>query len=218
MRFRLPVLPWGSAELQPFLSSEAVECHYFGHHKGYIDKVNELEKKLGLKDVSLEKLILNYDGVIFDNAAQAWNHTFFWLGLAPKSSVPSPNGALMDSVRAQFGTLEGLKERFIESASNLFGSGWTWIVRRAQGDIDILNTHNADNPMRFEDARPLWVCDVWEHAYYIDYRNMRAEFLAGAWKHINWAFVEHNFQLEHTPDMTRLMRNEPPQPDRVIKT
>lgn len=205
MKFRLPRLPWEEDALEPFLSKEAVEAHYFGHHKTYVEKVNTFVDKLGLEGVSLEKLILNYDGAVYDNAAQAWNHTFFWLGLKPKSNTMDDNSELMRSINSQFGSLGGMKERFVEIASNLFGSGWTWLVANDAGELDIVNTHNGDNPLRFEKSHPLWCCDIWEHAYYVDYRFKRKEYLNRAWEHINWEFVDENFHTKRIPNMSRLM-------------
>ena len=205
MRFHLPHLPYSHADLEPFMSSEQVDTHYFGHHKAYVDKVNKAVGELNLGEASLEFIIQNYDGRIFDNGSQAWNHTFFWLGLAPHASGPQVDGNFMKAIEKKFGGIEGLRDQFIESALNLFGSGWTWLVRTADGQLDILNTQNADNPMRGERARPIWTCDVWEHAYYVDYRNERKEYLTGAWKHVNWNFVEQNFMAEGVPNMSRHM-------------
>lgn len=209
MKFRLPTLPFGHADLEPFLSSEAIDCHYFGHHKGYITKTNELVKELDLEGTTLEKIILNHDGKLFNNAAQAWNHTFFWLGLSPRSKAPSGEGELMASIDKSFGGLEKMKERFMECGTNLFGSGWTWLVVDDLGQLEFTNMQNADNPIRIEKSHPVWVCDVWEHAYYIDYRNGRKEFLEGAWKHVNWEFIAYNLKHRRTPNMTKYMTDDP---------
>jgi superoxide dismutase, Fe-Mn family len=190
------------------MSSETIDCHYFGHHKGYIDKTNELLNELGLAGCSLEKIILNHEGKLFDNAAQAWNHTFFWLGLKPEIEPPKPGGPLMRAIESAFGGLEPMKEQFLDAATNLFGSGWTWLVANDLGDLDFINTQNADNPIRLEKSHPLWTCDVWEHAYYIDYRNERKEFLEGIWSHINWEFAEQNYHFRRIPNMSRLMQGE----------
>jgi len=208
MKFRLPALPFDEDALEPFLSREAIQAHYYGHHKAYIDKVNGFIDKLGLEGVSLEKLVLNYDGAVYDNAAQAWNHTFFWLGLAPTAKVLPDEAEMMRAINAQFGSLNGMKERFIEVASVLFGSGWTWLVTNDNGEIDIINTHNGDNPLRFERCHPLWCCDIWEHAYYIDYRFKRKDYLNAIWEHVNWEFVNECFHLKRIPNMTRLMLSE----------
>ncbi|MBX3023032.1 MAG: superoxide dismutase [Bdellovibrionales bacterium] len=210
MKFRLPHLPFGHAELEPFLSSEQVDTHYFGHHKNYVEKVNQLVIEQGLPDATLEYIINNQDGKLFDNGAQAWNHTFYWMGLTPLTPGPNANGKLMEAINRKYGNLEGLKERFIESAAALFGSGWCWLVATPDGEIDIVNTQNADNPIRLERVRPLWTCDVWEHAYYVDYRNERKEYLRSAWRHVNWEFIERNYSTEEVPNMTRLMTDPSP--------
>lgn len=210
MNFRLPHLPWGHADLEPFLSSEQIDTHYFGHHKAYIEKTNNLITQLGLGDVTLEYIIHNQDGKLFENGSQAWNHTFFWMGLTPLTPGPSADGPLINAINKKFGSVEGLKERFVESAANLFGSGWCWLVATPDGDLDIVNTQNADNPIRLERVRPIWTCDVWEHAYYIDYRNDRKEYLSNAWRHVNWDFIERNFLNEEIPNMTRLMTDSSP--------
>lgn len=205
MKFQLPVLPWKKHELEPFLSAEAVETHYFGHHKAYIDKTNDMIAKLGLENVSLEKIILNYDGALYENAAQAWNHTFYWMGLKPRPGGIQKDGEFMKAIQSQFGSVEGMRDRFIECAGGLFGSGWTWLIASEKGEIDFINTHNADNPIRYEASHPLWTCDIWEHAYYIDYRNQRRDYLEGAWRHIHWPFVEEYYQLKRVPNMSKLM-------------
>jgi Fe-Mn family superoxide dismutase len=208
MKFRLPVLPWGMNDLTPFLTADAIECHYYGHHKAYIDKVNKMSAELGLKNASLEKIILNQDGAIFNNAAQAWNHTFFWHALKPKSVLPAENSPLARAVERAFGSFTDLRTQFLDTAGSLFGSGWTWLVANERGELELINTQNGDNPLRFENARPLWTCDIWEHAYYIDYRNQRREYLEGAWTHINWEFVAANLAQERMPNMSRLMTDD----------
>lgn len=212
MRFRLPHLPFGHADLEPFISSEQIDTHYFGHHKAYVEKTNKLVGELGLEDATLEYLIHNQDGKVFNNAAQAWNHTFYWMGLTPQTPGPDPRSPLMAAINKRFGNLEGLKDRFIDSAANLFGSGWCWLVADPDGGLDIVNTQNADNPMRLERVRPIWTCDVWEHAYYVDYRNERKEYLRGIWRHVNWEFVARNYAAEEIPNMTKLMTGPAPGP------
>lgn len=212
MKFQLPALPWKKNDFEPFLSPETIETHYYGHHKGYIDKTNDLISRLGLENVTLEKIVLNYDGSLYENAAQAWNHSFYWMGLSAKAPRLTANGDFVNAVIAQFGSLDGMRDKFIDCGSNLFGSGWTWLVGNESGELDFVNTHNGDNPIRFEDSHPLWTADIWEHAYYLDYRNHRREYLEGIWDHINWSFVEECFRLKRIPNMSRLMvvENEPP--------
>jgi Fe-Mn family superoxide dismutase len=209
MKFHLPVLPYKTSGLEPFMSQEQLEMHYFGHHQGYIDKVNEASEKLGIPDISLEKLILNYDGDIFNNAAQAWNHTFFWLGLRNPTRGPTPDSKFLTAVKRQFGDLDSLKAKFVESATHLFGSGWTWLTAGDGGELLVVNTQNGDNPISREHSHPLWCCDVWEHAYYIDYRKERKAFVEAAWEHANWVFIEKNYELKQIPVMTKLMRGIP---------
>lgn len=205
MQFQLPALPWEKDALEPHISAETVEWHYNGHHKAYVDKVNELTEKMGLEDLTLEKIILNYDGQLYDQAAQAWNHTFYWLGLHPSAAPIDASGDFMKAVNSQFGSIEGMKKHFTDCAANLFGSGWTWLICNERGEIDFINTHNGDNPIRYEASHPLWTCDVWEHAYYIDYRKDRKKYLEGIWKMINWPRVEEYFSLKRIPNMTKLM-------------
>src|SRR5665213_656267 len=205
MKFQLPVLPWEEDALEPHISAETIELHYNGHQKAYVDKVNELSEKLDLEDLSLEKIILNHDGAIYENAAQAWNHTFYWLGLMPSAPAITPGGEFMKSVSSQFGSIEQLKDRFMDCGANLFGSGWTWLIANENGEINFINTHNADNPIRYEASHPLWTCDIWEHAYYVDYRNHRKDYLEAAWSLVNWPFVEECFRLKQIPNMSKLM-------------
>ncbi len=209
MQFRLPILQWEISALEPFLSRDAIECHYYGHHKAYIDKVNDLTESLGLKKASLEWIILNHDGALFNNAAQAWSHTFFWQGLKPKSSPQvNENEALTAAIEDAFGSMAQMRARFLDCGETLFGAGWTWLVANDRGELDLINTQNADTPLRFENSKPLWVCDIWEHAYYVDYRYQRREYLEGIWNHIDWNFAAANLAADKLPNMSRLMISE----------
>lgn len=210
MKFHLPILPWEKNALEPTISAETIEWHYNGHHKAYVDKTNEMVEKMGLDDLTLEKIVLNHDGSLYDNAAQAWNHTFYWLGLHPGGKAPSANGNFMAAVTEQFGTMDGLKKQFMECGANLFGSGWTWLITDERGELDFINTHNADNPIRYEASYPLWVCDIWEHAYYVDYRKDRKRYLEGIWRLVNWELAERCFEQKRIPNMTRLMLGQKP--------
>ena len=136
---------------------------------------------------------------------QAWNHTFFWMGLTPNST--EPGGEVTRAVQAQFGSLENLKKRFVETAAGLFGSGWTWLVVNDSNQIDVVNTRNGDNPLCFNNSYPLWTCDIWEHAYYIDYRNQRKDYLEKIWSKVNWEFVAENLEAKRIPNMSRLMQS-----------
>jgi Fe-Mn family superoxide dismutase len=205
MKFQLPVLPWEKNALEPYISNETIEWHFNGHQKAYVDKTNQLVEKMGLEGLSLEKIILNYDGALYDNAAQAWNHTFYWQGLKPSAAEPSKDGDFMAAIIDHFGSLDDMKEQFFECAANLFGSGWTWLITNERGEIDFINTHNADNPIRYEASYPLWTCDVWEHAYYVDYRKDRKKYLEGVWKLVNWENIEACYGLKRIPNMTKFM-------------
>lgn len=203
--YHLPELPYAPDELQPLFSAEQLECHLLGHHQVYVDQVNRQINELGRGVQALEFLIRNEDGKLFNSAAQAWNHTFFWMGLTPMAGRSSPEGPLLKAVRRQFGDVATLRERFLESAASVFGSGYCWLVATPEGDIEVMNTANADNPMRFERVRPIWTCDVWEHAYYVDYRQDRRNYQERAWNQINWEFVRVGYESEKFPDMTSLM-------------
>lgn len=208
MTFYLPQLPFDPTKLKPYLSEDAISTHYHGHHQAYVDKVNKYIVEEDLEPVSLESIVLSYDGQIFNNAAQAWNHTFLWHCLSVKNEPPQ-RGDLSDTVKRSFGSWEDMKKDFIENGMKVFGSGWTWLVVDGHQNLEFLNTQNAGTPLRDERVRPLWTCDVWEHAYYIDYRNKRQKYLENAWDHVNWAFVENNLRLGSAPNMTQFMTEDP---------
>jgi Fe-Mn family superoxide dismutase len=190
MPFELPTLPYAMDALQPFLSKETLEYHYGKHHKTYVDNLNKLIVGSGLENQPLESIIKKAQGPLFNNAAQVWNHTFYWNCLSPKENgAPGPKTqAALD--KSLGGTAKFLEE-FQKSAVGNFGSGWTWLVVKADGSLAVVNTPNAANPMTVND-KPILTCDVWEHAYYIDYRNARAKYLEAFVKRINWGFVEKN--------------------------
>lgn len=180
----LPPLPYAMDALSPFLSKETLEYHYGKHHQTYVTNLNNLIKNTPHEQQTLEEIILSANGGIFNNAAQVWNHTFYWNGLSPNSSK-QPAGALLQAITEQFGSFDEFKKQFHQSALTLFGSGWTWLVQDQTGKLAIVNTGNAENPLKNK-QRPLLTCDVWEHAYYIDYRNKRADYLEQFWNWINW--------------------------------
>lgn len=155
MKFQLPKLPYELDALEPFMTADQLKTHYRHHHQSYIDKVNTAIQRLGLANVTLEKLILNHDGDLFNNAAQAWNHTFFWYGLTAASQPLGPDSAFLKAVKKHFTSLDDLKQQLMDSAANLFGSGYTWIVSDESGDVQIMNTHNGDTPLRLEHTYPL---------------------------------------------------------------
>jgi Fe-Mn family superoxide dismutase len=187
----LPKLPYPQNALEPHISSETLEYHYGKHHATYVTNLNKLIAGTEFESASLEDIIKKASGGIFNNAAQVWNHTFYWNCLSPKGGG-EPTGALADAIKKAFGSFGDFKEKFSASAAGNFGSGWTWLVKNAKGEVEIANTSNAGNPMTNKQT-PLMTCDVWEHAYYIDYRNARPKYLEAFWKLVNWDFVGKNF-------------------------
>ena len=187
----LPPLPYPVDALAPHISKETLEYHYGKHHRAYVDKLNELITGSEYERTPLEEIIKTAKGAVFNNAAQAWNHTFYWNSLAPNGGG-EPNGALAQAVDKKFGSLAKFKEKFSEAAIGVFGSGWTWLVAESDGSLAIRTTSNAQTPLTVG-ARPLLTCDVWEHAYYIDRRNSRPEYLKAFWAVVNWKFAARNF-------------------------
>jgi Fe-Mn family superoxide dismutase len=191
MEHTLPVLPYAIDALQPHMSKETLEFHHGKHHQTYVTNLNNLVKGTEFEQASLVDIVKRSSGPVFNNAAQIWNHTFFWNCLTPTTSG-HPTGALAAAIDAKWGSLAAFQEAFTKSALGNFGSGWTWLVKKADGSVDIVNTSNAATPLGGADV-PLLTCDVWEHAYYIDHRNRRPDFLAAFWKLTNWTFAEHNY-------------------------
>ncbi len=191
MSLKLMKLPYKMDALAPYISKETLQYHYAKHHQGYVDKLNTLIGDTNLAEMPLEDLIENETGAVFNNAAQIWNHNFYWQCLTPKGAE-KPTGKLLEAIDKNFGSFDGFKKAFKEKALANFGSGWTWLVKNPKGKLEIVNTSNAGNPMT-ENKKPLLTCDVWEHAYYIDYRNERGAYLNNFWKIVNWKFVERNF-------------------------
>ena len=192
MAHELPALPYTMNALEPVISQETLEFHYGKHHDAYVTKLNKLIPGTEFEDMPLEDIIKKSSGEVFNNAAQAWNHTFYWNCLSPDGGG-EPNGALADAIHKAFGSFDAFKEAFKKSAASNFGSGWTWLVRDADGVVTIVNTSNAATPMT-EGKTALLTVDVWEHAYYIDYRNARAKYLEEIWKIVNWDFVAANYR------------------------
>ncbi|MDV6319262.1 superoxide dismutase [Chromohalobacter sp. HP20-39] len=191
MAFELPALPYEKNALEPHISAETLEYHYGKHHQAYVDKLNELIQGSADESKSLEEIIQSASGVMFNQAAQVWNHTFYWHCLSPQGGG-EPKGALGDAITATFGSFEQFKETFNAKAAGNFGSGWTWLIKTADGGVDIRNTDDADCPIAHGQT-PLMTIDVWEHAYYIDYRNARLKYLDAVWNVINWDFIAQNF-------------------------
>jgi len=186
----LPKLPYPQNALEPHISAETLEFHYGKHHQTYVTNLNKLIAGTEFESASLEDIIKKASGGVFNNAAQVWNHTFYWNCLSPNGGG-DPTGALADAINKAFGSVAAFKEKFAASAAGNFGSGWTWLVKNAKGEVEIANTSNAGNPMT-SGQTPLMTCDVWEHAYYIDYRNARPKYLEAFWKLVNWDFVAKN--------------------------
>ena len=186
----LSELPYADDALEPYISAETIAYHHGRHHAAYVDKLNSLVAGTRNENATLEELIRGSDGVLFNNAAQVWNHDFYWMCLGPaRGEVPS--GALGSAIQEFFGGFDEFKAAFEASAMQNFGSGWTWLVKSPDGVLEIVNTDDAENPMT-EGYQPLLTCDVWEHAYYIDYRNGRAAYLESFWNIVNWDFVARN--------------------------
>lgn len=192
MTIELPELPYSMDALEPHISKETLEYHYGKHHKAYVDNLNKLITGTEFENMPLEKIVCSSTSGIFNNAAQIWNHSFYWNCLSP-SGGGKPTATLYDKIIKAFGSYETFTEEFTKTAMTTFGSGWAWLVEKENGDLDLLSTSNAATPIT-SDLRPLLTCDVWEHAYYIDYRNARPEYLQAFWKLVNWDFVANNLK------------------------
>jgi len=188
--YELPPLPWKRDALEPHISSETIDYHYGKHHQTYVDKLNGLVKE----HIPLEELCRTSTGAIFNNAAQIYNHSFYWNSLTPKGGLPS--GKLLEKINADFGSLDKLQEEFNTTAVGHFGSGWVWLVCDKDGKLKVTQTHDAANPLSDGSGIPLLTCDVWEHAYYIDFRNLRPKYLNSYWSIVNWRWAEE--QLENS--------------------
>ena len=190
-RFELAPLPYEYTALEPHISAETLQFHHDKHHQAYVNKLNELLPDSPLADASLDEIVLQANGALFNSAGQHWNHDFYWKSLAP-ASQRSASGDLLAALQRRFGSLDAFKEAFEQQATALFGSGWTWLALDHSGELQIVQTKDADNPIR-QGLIPLFTCDVWEHAYYIDYRNARPQYVAHFWQILNWEFVEANY-------------------------
>jgi Fe-Mn family superoxide dismutase len=188
---KLPELPYAKDALAPAISAETLEYHYGKHHKAYVDNLNKLIIGTEYESLSLEEIVKMASGGIFNNASQVWNHTFYWNCLSPKGGG-IPTGDLNNIITQTFGSFDDFKEKFTNAAVTLFGSGWAWLVKNPNGDLGIEATSNAVNPLK-DGKNPLLTCYIWEHAYYIDYRNARAKYLKAFWNLVNWEFADQNF-------------------------
>jgi len=191
MTFELPALPYAKNELVPHISEETIEYHYGKHHQTYVTNLNNLIPGTEFDGLTLEEIIVKSSGPIFNNAAQVWNHTFYWNSLTPKGEGV-PTGALANAINTTFGSYEKFKEEFTKCAVTTFGSGWAWLVKNTDGSLALVSTSNAGCPLTTGQI-PLLTCDVWEHAYYIDYRNARPSYLEAFWALVNWDFAAANY-------------------------
>ncbi|WP_145476018.1 superoxide dismutase [Fe] [Yersinia similis] len=190
MSFELPALPYAQNALEPHISAETLEYHYGKHHNTYVVNLNNLIKDTEFAGKSLEEIVKTANGGVFNNAAQVWNHTFYWHCLSPNGGG-EPTGKIADAINKSFGSFAEFKAQFTDAAVKNFGAGWTWLVKKADGTLAIVSTSNAGTPLTTTD-KPLLTVDVWEHAYYIDYRNARPKYLENFWALVNWSFAEKN--------------------------
>ena len=190
MKHELPPLPWAMDALEPYISAKTLEFHYGKHHLAYVNNLNSLIPGTPFENSTLEEIVLKSEGPVFNNAAQVWNHTFYWHCLKPGGGEPA--GRLLDVIIETFGSFQNFQEKFSMAAASLFGSGWAWLVKTQEGDLEIIQESNAGNPLR-KGKIPLLTCDVWEHAYYIDKQNRRPDYIADFWKLTDWDAVASRF-------------------------
>ena len=187
MAIELPALPYARDALAPHISAETIDYHYGKHHQAYVTNLNNLIKGTEFEAMDLVSIVKKAQGGMFNNAAQIWNHTFYWNSLSPKGGG-EPSGKLADAIKKAFGGFAQFKDDFSKLSAGTFGSGWAWLVQRPDGSLGIVSTSNAATPITGAD-RPLLTCDVWEHAYYIDYRNARPKYIEAFWNLVNWDFA-----------------------------
>lgn len=193
MTHQLPSLPFEKKALMPYISDETLDFHYGMHHAAYVNNLNKLIVGTAFENASLEKIIREATGGIYNNGAQVWNHTFYWNCLSPNGGG-EPKGNLAKAITRDFGNFDSFKEKFTQAAATLFGSGWAWLVADHSGKLSIVQESNAGNPLR-NNLTPILTCDVWEHAYYIDKRNKRPAYIEDFWKLVNWQFAEENYKF-----------------------
>ncbi len=192
MSHTLPDLPYAIDALEPHISKETLEFHHGKHHQTYVTNLNNMLAGTDMEGKSLEDVVASSEGGVFNNAAQIWNHTFYWNSLSPNGGG-APTGALGEAINTAFGSYDAFKEKFSASAAGNFGSGWTWLVKNDDGSVEIVNTSNAGCALNNAGQTPLITCDVWEHAYYIDYRNARPKYVEAFWNLVNWDFAAANY-------------------------
>jgi len=191
MKFELPPLPWAPDALEPIISAKTIEFHYGKHHQAYVNNLNNLLPGSPFENAPLEQIVVEAEGGIFNNAAQVWNHTFYWNCLTPKGGG-QPTGDLMDAIVRDFGSFEEFQKQFTQAAATLFGSGWAWLSADEDGKLIISQEPNAGNPMK-KNLEPLLTCDVWEHAYYLDKQNRRPDYIADFWKLVDWDAISERY-------------------------
>jgi Fe-Mn family superoxide dismutase len=189
--FTLPELPYAPDALEPFISKKTIEFHYGKHHQAYVNNLNNLIKDTATENASLEEIVKTSEGGIFNNAAQVWNHTFYWHSLTP-TFVELQDENLKNAIDKKFGSFAKFKEEFSNACITLFGSGWAWLVKNSQGELEIIKESNAGTPLK-NGITPILTCDVWEHAYYLDFQNRRPDYVGMFWNYINWAEVSKRF-------------------------
>ena len=191
MPFELPKLPYAADALQPFISKQTIDYHYGKHHQAYVNNLNNMVPGTPFENASLEKIVKEADGGIFNNGAQVWNHTFYFESFSPSGSR-EPAGTMASAIDSAFGSFAAFKEQFSKSAVTLFGSGWAWLVKKPDGALEIVQESNAGNPLR-KGLIPLLTCDVWEHAYYLDYQNKRPDYLQAFWNILDWGVIAKRY-------------------------
>jgi superoxide dismutase, Fe-Mn family len=191
--FTLPELPYSINALEPFISAKTIEFHHGRHHMAYVNNLNKMVVGTEFENATLEDIIKKADGGIFNNGAQVWNHTFYWHSLTPNAKELT-HPELMQAINKKFGSIDKFKEEFTNACITLFGSGWAWLVKNTYGELDIVKENNAGNPLR-TGLTPLLTCDVWEHAYYLDYQNRRPDYVNEFWKFVNWEVVAKRFEF-----------------------
>jgi superoxide dismutase, Fe-Mn family len=191
MAFELPKLNYDLDKLSPVISSQTMEFHYGKHHQAFVNNLNGLVQGTKFENASLETIIREAEGAIFNNGAQIWNHTFYFQSFKPGGGG-EPSGELADSIKKEFGSFAEFKEKFSKAAVTLFGSGWAWLAKASNGKLDIIQELNAGNPLR-KGLIPILTCDVWEHAYYLDYQNRRPDYVAAFWNILDWEIIEKRF-------------------------
>jgi Fe-Mn family superoxide dismutase len=193
MAFELPLLPYANNALEPYISEKTIEYHYGKHHQAYVTNVNNLVAGTPFEQARLEEIIMKAEGGLFNNGAQVWNHTFYFMQFNP-DGCREPKDELNDAINLKFGSFEVFKETFSKAAATLFGSGWAWLVIDENGQLEIVQTSNAGNPLRMN-KKPLMTCDVWEHAYYIDKKNLRPKYIEDFWKILDWKVISERFTI-----------------------